>query len=416
MTSNNKLFFVDSSEGIEITYSQFLHHISTTTSVDYICKHHNYYDIFKHIVTSMLAGYPITLLDGDLTYTEVQSLVDTDDEIINASATVDLSHIHTQNQLLEELKKTSSKWSITLYTSGTTGRPKSVTHSLESITRNVHTSEKHSNDVWGFAYNPTHMAGLQVFFQALFNTNTIVRIFEHSKDSIIADINSLGITHISATPTFYRLLLPCNNVFPHVIRLTSGGEKFDSNTLMQLQECFPNAKLTNVYASTEAGTLFASKGNDFVLKSDMQKLVKIVDGELFIHNSLLGQSLSFSLVDGWYNTGDLVEVVKESPLTIRFKSRKSELINVGGYKVNPIEVEDTIRLIPLVKDVRVFAKDNRVLGKIICCEIVVQSENELNEATIRHFLQTHLQEYKIPRLFKFVDHLSITHTGKISRL
>ncbi|MDZ7795644.1 MAG: hypothetical protein U5N56_00735 [Candidatus Marinimicrobia bacterium] len=98
----------------------------------------------------------------------------------------------------------------------------------------------------------------------------------------------MGSLIISATPTFYRLLLPSKNVFKNVMRVTSGGEKLDNKTIEYLHQLFPNAKITNVYASTEAGTLFASKADVFTIKADMKKYVKIENNELLIHNSFIG--------------------------------------------------------------------------------------------------------------------------------
>ena len=413
---DNRIFFADSATGQAITYGQLVSDVAATTAVERFCKHLDYYEVLKSIVVSMLAGQPLTLLDGELTEAEVEALVGDDMPLVGTTTPINLKHITTSDQLLEALRTTPDAWRVVLYTSGTTGRPKQVAHTYGTITRNVRCSERHASHVWGFAYNPTHMAGLQVFFQALLNGNPIVRLFGLPKDEILRQIGEHGVTHISATPTFYRLLLPCDDIFTSVERITSGGEKFDPHTLEQLQHCFPNAKFTNVYASTEAGTLFSSRGNEFVLKPQMQQLVKVVDDELLIHHSLLGDSSSFTLTpDGWFRTGDLVDVIAPEPLTIRFKSRKSEMINVGGYKVSPTEVEDTIRLMPQVQDVRVYAKDNRILGKIICCEIALVPGADAAEKDVREFLQTKLQEYKIPRLYKFVDHLSVTHTGKLSR-
>ncbi len=106
-------------------------------------------------------------------------------------------------ELIEKLRNISDDWKVTLYTSGTTGIPKKVTHNFNSITRFVKISERNTNSIWGFAYNPTHMAGIQVFFQALLNGNAIVRLFGLSANEIHREINENFITHISATPTFY---------------------------------------------------------------------------------------------------------------------------------------------------------------------------------------------------------------------
>jgi len=226
------------------------------------------------------------------------------------------------------------------------------------------------------------------------------------------EIKENGITHISATPTFYRLLLPCDETFQSVERVTSGGEKFNEKTIAQLKGIFPNAKITNVYASTEAGTIFASDNDIFTIKPEFAHLIRLSNDELLIHTSLMGSS--DKNVEEWYNTGDLVEKISDDPLKFRFTTRKSDMINVGGYKVNPIEVEEAMLSIPGVNNVRVFPKANSVLGNIICSE-VVRDNDGITEASIRTVLQSKIQEFKIPRIIRFVDELSTTRTGKIKR-
>jgi len=256
------------------------------------------------------------------------------------------------------------------------------------------------------------MAGIQVFFQALLNGNSIVRLFGLDTKDIYTEITNNGITHISATPTFYRLLLPCNETFPSVERITSGGEKFNEKTFKQLNQVFPNAKITNVYASTEAGTLFASQNDIFSVRPEYESLIHIENNELLIHRSLMGST--GTNVDEWYNTGDVIEIVSQKPLKFRFVNRKSEMINVGGYKVNPLEVEEAILTLSGINNVRVYSKSNSVLGNIICCEVVTNS-SQITESSVRTFLQSKIQEFKIPRIIRFVDELTTTRTGKLKR-
>jgi acyl-CoA synthetase (AMP-forming)/AMP-acid ligase II len=118
--------------------------------------------------------------------------------------------------------------------------------------------------------------------------------------------------------------------------------------------------------------------------------------------------------DEWYYTGDVIDVLSENPLKFRFVNRKSEMINVGGYKVNPLEVEEAILTLSGIMNVRVFSKSNSVLGNIICCEVVADRD-QISESSIRIYLQSKIQEFKIPRIIRFVDELSITRTGKIIR-
>jgi acyl-coenzyme A synthetase/AMP-(fatty) acid ligase len=405
------LFFKDRDKAID--WSMLINDINQDQEYNRYCKSVDYYSVFKQIIISMLRSKELILLDSDFSDSELETLTNqTDFE----SFSIDLDQIDppikNKSDLIEQLSSTSDLWRITLYTSGTTGIPKKVTHSFKSITRFVKYSRQNEESIWGFAYNPTHMAGLQVLLQALLNGNSIVNLFQLSTDNIYKEIEKNEITHISATPTFYRLLLPQNNRYPSVQRITSGGEKFNEKMSLQLSEVFPNAKITNVYASTEAGTLFASDNNDFTVKSEFKNLVKIEENELIIHKSLLGES-EMSMEE-WYHTGDLIELVSNVPLKFRFVSRKNEMINVGGYKVDPNEVEEYIRMIPGIRDARVYAKYNSVIGNLICCELVSE-DNQIKEAEIRAFLQSKLQEFKIPRIITFSDKISTTRTGKTKR-
>ena len=409
-----ELFFADIGSNTTISWEELLKDLNRSTTYNPYCYHSDFYEIFKHIILSLLLEEELILLDSDFSNEEVEKLTGRSNfsfftKIIDPRK---LPIISLKNELISKIKNTGPQWNITLFTSGTTGLPKKVKHTFQSLNRFVKITEKNTEDVWGFAYNPTHIAGIQVFFQALLNGNSIIRLFGLSTDLVFNSIEQYGITHISATPTFYRLLYPINKIFPNVVRITVGGEKFDEKTIDKLKPAFPNSKITNVYASTEAGTLFAAKGDVFTVKAEMEEFVKIENNQLFIHKDMMG--LTENKINSWYNTGDIVEIVSENPLQFRFVSRKNEMINVGGYKVNPNEVEEAIRTINGISDVRVFAKSNSVLGNIICCEIVKFDEN-LDEAKIRSFLQTQLQEYKIPRFIKFVNELSTTRTGKIKR-
>ena len=410
-----KIFYKDTIEGLEVTYDKLISDLSTETTYNPFCKNNSYYLVFKKILFSLLIGREVILLDSDYSDEEISKLLGRD-----ACKMFDKEEVkpilETQfSDLIQRILSNKNSWKITLFTSGTTGLPKKVSHTFDSISRFVKQDEKRFNNIWGFAYNPTHMAGLQVFFQAFLNQNSIIRLFGVDKMTALELIDQYQITNISATPTFYRLLLPADHICESVRVMTSGGEKFDSNTLNSLQQMFPNSRIRNVYASTEAGSLFSAKGSLFTLKSEMSHLVKVVDHELYLHRSLMGESSSFQMIDDWYATGDLIDVQSEDPFTFKFISRKNEMINTGGYKVNPTDVEEAIRLCDGVRDVFVYGKKNSLLGNVICCE-VVKSKDSLTEKQIRYFLKDKLQEFKIPRLVKFVESLTTTRTGKLSRV
>lgn len=404
-------FFFKDNE-LSVSWPQLVSDVQEVEIYNPYCTSSSYYEIFKHIIISMLLDKEIILLDYDFSENELTKLIgrsnfDCFNSDISSSS---LSDVKDEKYLIERLRNTNENWAINLYTSGTTGLPKKVCHNFNSISRFVRLLKGKS--IWGYAYNPTHMAGVQVFLQALLNGDSIVRLFGNSPDEILLKISENNISHISATPTFYRLLLPAHNTYPSVKRITSGGEKFNEKVVSQIKSLFPNTKITNVYASTEAGSLFASENDLFVIKPEFKDLVKIERNELLIHKSLLGKT---SLeIDKWYNTGDIVEIHNDEPIKFTFVSRKSEIINVGGYKVNPSEVEETLLLLKEIKEVKVFGKKNSVLGNIVCCEIV-KNENSLEEQFVRQFLQKQLQEFKIPRIIRFVEQIETTRTGKIKR-
>jgi acyl-coenzyme A synthetase/AMP-(fatty) acid ligase len=409
------VFLRDIKQGSQVTWESLIDDINAMGSFNPYCKSDNYYELFRQIILSLLLEEEIILLDSDFR----------DEELVNLTGYSDykafekpidrrgLPSLSNKQELISRIKNTSKNWKITLFTSGTTGLPKKVSHDFESITRFVKLSERNEKSIWGFAYNPTHMAGIQVFFQSLLNGNAIIRLFGLNPREIYEEIKRNHISHLSATPTFYRLLLPCEDSFPSVVRITSGGEKFNEKIFAQLKETFPNSKITNIYASTEAGSLFASENDVFVVKPAYEPFVKLgSNNELLLHSSLIG--LSDGNTEEWYNTNDLLEVIQENPLRFRFISRNSDMINVGGYKVNPLEVEETLLLFPGIQNAQVYPKRNSVLGNIICCDVVC-SDVQVSEASIRTFLQSKLQEFKIPRIIRFVDQLSTTRTGKIKR-
>lgn len=313
-------------------------------------------------------------------------------------------------EFIDSIRNSQSE--ITLFTSGTTGFTRKFTHPLKNLIRKINISEERKNDVWGFAFNPTHVAGVQVFFQAILNQNLLVNVFLAPKDFVIDAIDKFKITNLSSTPTFYRLLLPLNKSFDSVKKITIGGEKSDAFLISEVEKAFLNARINNVYGSTETGPLFSSQNDEFFVQEKHLGLIKVVDDELYIHKDLFGKTTQLNLIDDFYATGDLIEWIDDEERRFRFTSRKNELINVGGYKVNPYEVEDELTQHEKIRNVRVYGKSNAVLGNIICCEIELHPNTELKEEDVRFFLNGKIQNFKIPRKISFVDKIELTRTGK----
>lgn len=392
------------------SYTSLINRINSTDKVISNIYRYTILDFYVNLLSGLAAGVDMVLLDNDFSFEEIEMLTGS---AYNEKIAFTLNpNLVDLDDLLTRIMCSSSK--LTMFTSGTTGVPKMIEHSVETLTRNIKSENRFSDNVWGFAYNPTHMAGIQVFFQAFLNKNTLVNIFGLSKQDIFKSIEKFSITHISATPTFFRLLVPSDSAFYTVKQLTFGGEKSEKAFHQKVLEIFPNAKIRNVYALTEAGALFASKDDGFVIPEGINEKIKIEEGELYIHKSLLGVSNTFSNDMVWYATGDLVEFLDDEKITFRILSRRSEIINVGGYKINPNEVESALRGMEGIRESRVYGIPNSVLGNVLCADVVT-FDKSLSESDIKKFLGSCLQRFKVPRKIFFKQEIKLSRTGKIDR-
>ncbi len=403
-----KMFLIDKER--QFTYDDLLYELNREHSYCPLFKSANLFAYFCNFIRAIACGRSIVLLDADTNLGEIDGI---DENQVNRKVDIPAYHFELISDVVSFVKSSSSE--ITIFTSGTTGQPKKIVHSIGNLIRSVREGERYRNQIWGYAYNPTHMAGLQVFFQAFLNLNTLINIFNTSRSDVYYAINQYKITHLSATPTFYRLLLPFEYECLSVVRVTLGGEKSDQGVYDAICKIFPNSKINNVYASTEAGSLFAAKGDCFQIPIAIKDRIKVDGLELLIHKSLLGKSDSLQLDDEYYHSGDIIEWVDEEHGLFRFVSRKNELINVGGYKVNPGETENAIIAIKGVRQVLVFGRPNAILGNVLCAEIQLEDDIHLTELEIRNILKQQLQDYKIPRKIKFVESFLLTRTGKLKR-
>ena len=325
-----------------------------------------------------------------------------------------------------------SRSTIRLTTSGTTGTSKSVFHTIKTLTRGVRVGPHHENDVWALAYPIGHLSGIQVLFQALCNRNTIVQLFGLPPEACHFAIERYSLTHLSCTPTFLKLLAGGAHSHSTVRRLTTGGERYEKSTTQTMSRLFPNAKHRNIYALTEVGNLLIANGEEFSIPAELKSLVRIMNGNLAIHQSLMAISIkphelrdenesfqsnqsSHEIDTEWYVTGDLVEVISDAPLTFKFLARDDDIINVGGYKVVPQQVEAKLIAFPAIQQAVVFGKKNSVTGQFVVCKVVVEPGYDFDPVTIRQQLAKRLPRYAVPRVFAVVDSLPMTSTGKLSR-
>jgi acyl-CoA synthetase (AMP-forming)/AMP-acid ligase II len=317
-----------------------------------------------------------------------------------------------------------------LLTSGTSGRPKMVVHSLSSlagaIPRNSDGSEPR---VWSTFYDIRRYGGLQIFLRALLGGADLALTDPNEPlDEQLARLGAAGVTSISGTPSHWRrvLMSPQRGAFaPTYIRLS--GEIADQVVLDALRAAFPHAKIGHAYASTEAGVGFAVddglEGFPSALIDEAAGGVemKVVDGVLRIKSKrtasgYVGRPES-PLFDnaGFVDTGDLVEMRGDR---YYFVGRRNGIINVGGHKVNPEEVEAVLNGHPAVQMSLVTGRKNPVTGAIVVAEIVPRAPSCDKEAAAREIMahcRERLERHKTPAAIRFVEELDLSSAGKLKR-
>ncbi|MBC8298461.1 MAG: AMP-binding protein [Pelagibacterales bacterium] len=405
--NKNKILIYDNYNS-QISYNDIFKQLQTCSTIKPNVQTEDLCEFINNLICCLIHNIDVVLFDDNFSDNELKELGYSSEDVIKNKNVLSIKNNITYEWFHYRITKSQSN--ITLFTSGTTGISKKITHPVSFFIKSVKIGNKYTDNIWGFAYSITHIAGIQVFFQAICNMNMMINIFDKQQTDIFNLINKYSITHISSTPTFFRILYSNINKFMSIKAYTLGGEKSTKDLIENVEKMFPNAKITNIYASTEAGAVFFSRKDIFYIKDELSQLVKIVNNEILLHKSLIGKGSM--MIKDWYKTGDMVEVLSNNPLSFKFFARKNEMINCGGHKVNPNEVEEKINCIPGVIDSNVFSKENSVIGNILMADVVGK---DISEKYIRNILIKELQPFKIPRIINFVKMISKTKTGKTVR-
>jgi acyl-coenzyme A synthetase/AMP-(fatty) acid ligase len=300
------------------------------------------------------------------------------------------------------------KGTIDVLSSGTSGPPKKISHDISNILKNIKISDKYNNSIWANTYSPGKMAFIQVLFQSILNKNSIINCFGYSTNEIINRIILEKVNYISATPTFYRLITNDDIVINNIIQTTSGGEILEDSLLLKIKKTFPNSKIRNVYASSEASSLFSSNSNIFEIPNKLNDLIKIENNELIINKKLLG---NFNINNEWYHTGDLVKFISDNKF--KFIGRENGVVKVAGYLINTNYVESVINEFPGVILSKVYSKKNSITSNIIFCDICLNNKSNLSD--LKKYLKKKLNKYEIPVIFRLVNEIELTDSLKIKR-
>lgn len=258
-----------------------------------------------------------------------------------------------------------------------------------------------------------HIGGLNTLMHGLCHGGTIVTTRERTPDAVCAAVEKHRIQLLPTTPTFLRMLLIADATKRYDLTslevVTYGTEPMPASTLAALRAALPSARLKQTYGLSELGILpTQSRSSDSLwLKLGTKGFEhKIVDDALWIRAqaAMLGYLNAPSPFDsdGWFNTQDLVEMDGEY---LRILGRKSELINVGGQKVHPTEVEDVLLQLENVKDATVCGRPNPITGEVVAAKITTlrPEQPDALKRRIRRFCQERLERYKVPAMVEVVE-------------
>ncbi len=320
-----------------------------------------------------------------------------------------------------------------LLTSGTTGVPKMVVHDLAGLTAAItNRSGADGAAIWGTFYDIRRYGGLQIFLRAVVGGNSLVLssagepVTDH-----LARLAQHGVTHLSGTPSHWRraLMNPAiGKIAPHYVRLS--GEITDQAILDALRQVFPQAAIGHAYASTEAGVAFAVNDGLAGFPVAFAKTIrdgvemKVVDGSLRIRSPgaasrYVGNGQALTDADGFVDTGDVVERRGDR---YYFAGREGDIINIGGLKVHPEEIEAVINRHPQVRVSLVRPKRSPITGAIVVADVVLKSQGGAGNSgqieikdDILKLCRAALPRHKVPAAISFVPSLPVAATGKLAR-
>jgi long-chain acyl-CoA synthetase len=300
---------------------------------------------------------------------------------------------------------------LILFTSGSTGKPKGVVHDFGRLLTKFEKPRPAMRTVNFLLFD--HWGGLNTLLHCLSNSSSVVLPEMRTPDHICELLERHRVELLPASPTFLNLMLISKAYEGRdlsALRLiTYGSEPMPSSTLAVLRRIFPMVELRQTYGLIELGVLRAksmSSDSLWVKVGGEGYDLRVVDGMLQIKadSAMLGylNAPSPFTDDGYFITGDRVELNGDY---MRFLGRDSELINVGGQKVFPAEVEAVLLACDVVGEAVVYGQPNPITGKIVCADVQLRGNHDEAEArrVIRKFCAQSLEPFKIPVKIRFVD-------------
>jgi len=326
---------------------------------------------------------------------------------------------------LEQLRE-KRKAGLILFSSGSTGRPKAMIHDADRLLEPFRKKRARKHRILIFLLFD-HIGGLNTLFNAL--ATGALMVVPHSRDAdvVAKAIEQHKVNLLPASPTFLNLLLisgaPRQYDLSSLRFITYGTEPMPESLLHRIKEALPNVSLLQTFGTSETGisqTVSRASDSTLIKFEGSESEYKIVEGELWIRskNQVLGylnHAMDRFTEDGWFRTGDLVEEAEDG--FIKIIGRREDLINVGGEKVTPSEVESVLLEISEVIDCLVYGEENAITGQNVAAKIVAGKDQDLKQLkrAIKKHCRAKLSAYKVPARISFIDQTTFSARFKKTR-
>ncbi|WP_218395522.1 ANL family adenylate-forming protein [Alteromonas lipotrueae] len=319
---------------------------------------------------------------------------------------------------------------LVLFSSGSTGKSKAAVHDMAKLLEKFKVGRHALRAITFLLYD--HIGGVNTLLYTLSNAGCVITVTDRKPDTVLEAVDKFRAELLPTSPTFINLILISEAYkrydLSSLSTVTYGTEPMPESVLLRFNQLFPDIKLLQTYGLSEIGILRSKSksssslwmkvgGEGFQTRITTDNIL-----EVKAYSGMLGylNAPSPYTPDGWFHTGDKVEVNGEY---IKVLGRDSEIINVGGQKVYPAEVESVLQQLDYIAEAEVYGEPNALLGNVVYSKIrlVDSTEGSLHEnkkelkAAIKRFCKAHLENFQVPAKFIFDDNVQFSPRFKKQR-
>tara|TARA_B110000027_G_C16122555_1_gene304280 strand:- start:17213 stop:18553 length:1341 start_codon:yes stop_codon:yes gene_type:complete len=409
-------------------YSEDLSKYIKSGDVIVLKSDYSFYAISLLIAVSRFPCIIIPIVDSSIEEIEKKYIASSPNKIIEISNVGKLIIVDypLNTHIFDNYTKITrnNECGIVLFSSGSTGLPKIMVQNLNRIIDLLPSPKKQKKLNFLLFLLFDHIGGLNTLLNCLNVGSTVTIPINRKPETIIKVISLENVNVLPTSPTFLNLMMIESSFdvanLSSLKLITYGTERMPEGLLKKIKNKIPHVRLLQTFGTSETGilkTLSKSSDSTYFKISDPNQEYKIIDNELYIKSKTkvegyINSSNKNFKKNGWFATGDLVDVDNDG--YIKIVGRKDNVINVGGLKVLPIEVEDIINRLDEVVDCTVYGLQNSITGHIVCVRVVKNKETEEIELKkkIKNYCKENLDKYKVPAKIIFEKNITFNKRYK----